>query len=122
MLIAEIWSIIVNKPKTPYFEMIKLFFLPIADSESITTLNCGHSAIRKDVSLAMGLSTKELKNFYLEPPDRLHAPPQIWYRSVKENFFFHFCYLNLLEHEKCSEICVWIVGFGQILRKCDCFK
>jgi hypothetical protein len=25
--------------------------------------------------------------------------------------------LDLLEHEKCSEMCVWIVRFGQKLRK-----
>jgi hypothetical protein len=45
--------------------MIKLFILPIGDSESITTLNCGHSVIRKDVSLALGLFHKGTKKYLL---------------------------------------------------------
>jgi hypothetical protein len=36
--------------------------------------------------------------------------------------FFYFCYLIRVEHEKFSEMCVWIVRFGQKLRKWDCFN
>jgi hypothetical protein len=33
----------------------------------------------------------------------------------------HFCYLIRVEHEKCSEMCIWIVGSGQKLRNWDYF-
>jgi hypothetical protein len=29
----------------------------------------------------------------------------------------NFCYLIRVEHEKCSEMCVWIVSFGQKIEK-----
>jgi hypothetical protein len=35
--------------------------------------------------------------------------------------FSYFCYSIRVEHEKCSEMCVWIVGFGQNLRNWDYF-
>jgi hypothetical protein len=36
-----------------------------------------------------------------------------------ENMSFNFCYLIRVEHEKWSEMCVWIVRFGQKLRYWD---
>jgi hypothetical protein len=34
----------------------------------------------------------------------------------------YFCYLNRVEHENSSEMCLWIVRFGQKLRSWDYFK
>jgi len=48
--------------------MIKLFFLQVADSGSITTLNFGLSLIRKHISLAMGPFHKGIKKFLLRAP------------------------------------------------------
>ena len=42
-------------------------------------------------------------------------------RYKSKIIFFQLCYLIRVEHEKCSEMCVWIVGFGQILRKLGLF-
>jgi hypothetical protein len=39
--------------------------------------------------------------------------------KIEKIFFFNFCNSNLIEHGKCSEMCIWIVGFGQNLRKWD---
>jgi hypothetical protein len=39
----------------------------------------------------------------------------------QKKIFFNFCYLNRVEHEKCSEMCVWIVRFGQKFRNWDHF-
>jgi hypothetical protein len=52
-------------PKNPFFEMIKLVFLSLADSESIVIIIFGLSPIRKHVSLAMGLFHKGTKNVLL---------------------------------------------------------
>jgi hypothetical protein len=46
--------------------MIKLFFLPLADSESIVILIFDLSPIRKHVSLAMGLFLIGIKIFIIE--------------------------------------------------------
>jgi hypothetical protein len=40
-----------------------------------------------------------------------HGPSQIWSKLTK-NHIFSFCYLVRVEHEKCSEMCYWIVRFG----------
>ena len=31
--------------------------------------------------------------------------------DISQKFFFQLCNLNRVEHEKCSEMCVWIVKF-----------
>jgi hypothetical protein len=39
----------------------------------------------------------------------------------QKKLFLKFGYLIRVEHEKCSEMCVWIGRFGQNLRKWDYF-
>ena len=73
--------------ENPAFRDDQIIFLPVADSESLYTLNFEHSAIRKHVSLAMGLFRIGINFFYLEPPDHLQAPPQVLSCSLKKNVF-----------------------------------
>jgi hypothetical protein len=40
-----------------------------------------------------------------------HGPPKVWLGKNK-NFFNKFCYLQRVEHDKCSVMCVWIVRFA----------
>jgi hypothetical protein len=59
------------------------------------------------------------KLFYywtLKPPKRPNSL-RVWVDQKK--VFFYFCYLIRVQHKKCSETCVWIVRFGQNLRKWD---
>jgi hypothetical protein len=82
--------------ENPAFRDDQIIFWPIADSESITTLNFEHSAIRKHVSLAMGLFRIGIKYFLLRasrpPPSTtsgivLYEPdtlPSIPWLSVRE--------------------------------------
>jgi hypothetical protein len=49
-----------------------------------------------------------------------HGPSKVW-SGIAKFFFYKFCYLNRVEYEKCSEMCVWIVRFAQKLRKWDHF-
>ena len=56
----------------------------------------------------------------LGPPTTFTAHPKfglVWSKQL----FLYFCYLIRVEHEKFSEMCVWIVRFGQNLRKWDYF-
>jgi hypothetical protein len=75
------------------------------------------SALIKHISLVVGLLSKKSKNYLLLTLRPLSWVIQalVWYGQ--KNHFSYFCYLIRVEHEKCSEMCVWIVGFGQKLRK-----
>jgi hypothetical protein len=57
--------------------MIKLFFLPLADSESIVIIIFDLSPIRKHVSLAMGLFRIGIKIFL---PIASRPPPSTTFR------------------------------------------
>ena len=58
-----------------------------------------------------GSSGEKIKKFYFLP----YRPPNGSYKIssvLPKIFFFQLCYLIRVEHEKCSEMCVWIVRFG----------
>jgi hypothetical protein len=64
----------------------------------------------------MGLFHKGTKNVLLiaSRPPPCTTSGMVWFGQ--KNVFSNFCYLIRVEHEKCSEMCVWIVGSGQKLR------
>jgi hypothetical protein len=73
-----------------------------------------------------GSCGEKIKKFYFLP----YRPPHGVHKILSGLFFFQLlfefsiffqCYLNRVEHEKCSEMCVWIVRFGLKLRKLDHF-
>jgi hypothetical protein len=71
--------------------------------------------------LVVGLFRKQWKKCLL-----LALRPLLWVIQGMVGFgqkklFLKFCYLIHVENEKCSEMCVWIVRFGQNLRKWDYF-
>ena len=55
----------------------------------------------------------------IDPPPPMDLRIMVMYRS--KIIFFQLCYLICVEHEKCSEMCVWNVSFGPKLRKWDYF-
>jgi hypothetical protein len=65
-----------------------------------------------------GVLAKKKYLFYrtLKPPKRPNSL-MVWI-DQKSNFFY---YLIRIEHNKCSEMCVWIVKFGLKLIKWDHF-
>ena len=68
-----------------------------------------------------GSSCEKIKKIYFLP--YLYRMVHTRYaRYQPKIIFFQLCYLNRVEHEKCSEMCVWIVRFGQNLRKWDYFQ
>jgi hypothetical protein len=69
----------------------------------------------------MGFLTKGTKNVLLiasrQPPCTNSG--MAWFgQKIKK---IYFCYLIRVEHEKCFEMCAWIVRFGQNLRNWDYF-
>jgi hypothetical protein len=62
--------------------------------------------VRKYATLQRGLVCGKIKKkvYYLpyQPP---HGPHKIW-AGLAKNYFFNFCYLIRVDHEKCSEMCV----------------
>jgi hypothetical protein len=52
------------------------------------------------------------KIFTFGSPTPLIGVPR-YDRVWPKNFFIKVCYLIRVEHEKRSEMCVWIVRFGQ---------
>jgi hypothetical protein len=54
-----------------------------------------------------------------------YQPPNGSYKILagisQKLFFFQFSYLIRVEHDKCSEMCVWIVRLRLKLRKLDQF-
>ena len=67
-----------------------------------------------------GFRTKNKIFFTIEPTNPLRGLTHLWSGSTKK-FFFYFCYSIRVEHGEFSEMCVWIVRFGQNLRKWDMF-
>ncbi len=68
-----------------------------------------------------GSCAEKMKLFYFCPP-----PPMAHTRYGRDLdqpkiIFFQLCYLDRVEHEKCSEMCVQIDRFTLKLRKWDCF-
>ena len=55
-------------------------------------------------------------------PDARSSLVQYHTKMDQKIFFLKFCYLIRVEHEKCSDMCVWIVRFGPKLRKWDHFQ
>ena len=74
------------------------------------------STLRKHIPGVVGLFRKQSKKYLL-----LALLPLSWaiigYRVWPKKIIFKVCYLIRVEHEKCSEMCVWIIRFGQKLRK-----
>ena len=54
-------------------------------------------------------------------PDAKSSLIQYQTKLDQNKMTFCFCYLIRVEHEKCSDMCVWIVRFGTKLRKWDHF-
>jgi hypothetical protein len=61
----------------------------------------------------LGVAGKKILSF--SPP----TPPMSHLERERVNFFSNFCYLIRVEHEKYSEMCDWIIRFGQNLKKWD---
>jgi hypothetical protein len=76
------------------------------------------STLRKHIPLVVELFRKQFKKYLL-----LALRPLSWTIQGMVGFgqkiFLEFGFLIHVEHEKCSEICVWIVRFGQNLRKLE---
>jgi hypothetical protein len=75
------------------------------------------------------LSAGSRENVMFQKIDFLRSTSYVvFFESLKDSrygrvrpkiIFFHLCYLIRVEYEKCSAMCVWIVRFGQKLRKWD---
>ena len=60
------------------------------------------------------------KIFTFGSPTPLMGHPR-YARVWPKKIICKVCYLIRVEHEKCSEMCVWIIRFGQKLRNWDYF-
>ena len=95
-------------------EILVITVYPIYENTNLVYENTTIQSCKKICHSLEGSCGEKLKIFYFFS----YGPPQIWSGSAK-NYFFYFCYLIRVEHEKWSEMCVWVVGFSQKMRKLD---
>jgi hypothetical protein len=89
-------------------------------SFSFCFINYSYFTLRKYSWKKINLSGSSKRKIYFGTRDTPMDQPvygREWPKKVK----IFFCYLIRVEHEKCSETCVWIIRFGQKLRKWDYF-
>ena len=99
--------------ENPVFRDDQIFFPVESDKMYIYQQKLQAFNSYKTYIISLRALLQEMKKiFTIGSPTPLMGHPRYGLVWSKKSFS-NFCYLICVEHEKCSEMCVWIVRFGQ---------